>query len=196
MDTRTLIFATGNPHKISEVQMIAGNRVYIASPADVGFPYPDLPETASSLDGNAIQKACALYDRLQRDCFAEDTGLEVNALQGAPGINTARYAGPGYTPQQNIEKLLTEMDGAVNRSARFRTVVALIIQKALYLFEGTVEGTIVTRPAGTGGFGYDPVFVPDGYAQSFAELPPDVKNSISHRAQAIEKMVAFVQKLG
>ncbi len=192
---KTLIFATGNSHKVTEVQSIVGDRLQILSLKEAGYANLHLEETSETLYGNAQQKARILYDLTGLDCFAEDTGLEVDALDGAPGIYTARYAGDHGDPAKNINKLLNEMTGITVRSARFRTVIALIKQKAMYFFEGTVEGRITENPIGTGGFGYDPVFIPMGYEQTFAELPQEIKNTLSHRAQALHKMIAFLQSV-
>jgi XTP/dITP diphosphohydrolase len=189
---RSLIFATSSTHKISEVQAIAGDRLDILSLTDVGYENLILEETTDTFHGNAQQKAQTLYDLIGQDCFAEDTGLEVDALNGAPGVYTARYSGSEGDPSKNINKLLRELTGITHRTARFRTVIALIINRALYLFEGSVEGTIAESPSGSGGFGYDPVFIPAGYTQTFAELSPEVKNALSHRSQAVHKMLAFL----
>ncbi|HLF64924.1 MAG TPA: RdgB/HAM1 family non-canonical purine NTP pyrophosphatase [Saprospiraceae bacterium] len=189
----TLIFATTNTHKVAEVKEIAEAQLRILSLKDAGYSNLILEETAGTLRGNAQQKAQTLYDLTCEDCFAEDTGLEVDALHGAPGIYTARYAGAEGDPVKNVQKLLDEMSGVTVRTARFRTVIALIVQKAMYFFEGTVEGRIAEQPRGTGGFGYDPVFIPDGYDQTFAELVPEIKNNLSHRSQAVWKMIVFLK---
>jgi XTP/dITP diphosphohydrolase len=190
---RTLIFATSNPHKVSEVRALAGDALTIRTMHESGFGHITLNETSDSLQGNAIQKAEDLYLHSRQDCFAEDAGLEVAALGGAPGVFTARYAGEHGDPAQNIQKLLHEMTGISDRRARFRTIIALILDARIHCFEGIVEGTIAGAPRGNGGFGYDPVFIPDGYDQTFAELSADVKNILSHRAIAFKKMLAFLQ---
>ena len=166
--------------------------VEVLSLRDIGCT-ADIPETADTLDGNALLKARFVASRYGVDCFADDTGLEVSALDGAPGVYSARFAGPGCTPADNVRKLLGLMQDAGDRSARFRTVVALIRGGKEYCFEGMVGGTIARTPAGCGGFGYDPVFVPEGYDRTFAELPPAEKNRISHRARAVAKLADFLR---
>ena len=187
-----LVFATNNPHKLEEVRAILGSDVEVLSLRDIGCT-ADIPETADTLDGNALLKARFVASRYGVDCFADDTGLEVAALDGAPGVYSARFAGPGCTPADNVRKLLGLMRDAGDRSARFRTVVALIRGGKEYCFEGIVGGTIARTPAGCGGFGYDPVFVPEGYDRTFAELPPAEKNRISHRARAVAKLADFLR---
>ena len=187
-----LVFATNNPHKLEEVRAILGSDVEVLSLRDIGCT-ADIPETADTLEGNALLKARFVASRYGVDCFADDTGLEVAALDGAPGVYSARFAGPGCTPADNVRKLLGLMQDAGNRSARFRTVVALIRGGKEYCFEGMVGGTIARTPAGCGGFGYDPVFVPEGYDRTFAELPPAEKNRISHRARAVAKLADFLR---
>ena len=187
-----LVFATNNPHKLEEVRAILGSDVEVLSLRDIGCT-ADIPETADTLDGNALLKARFVASRYGVDCFADDTGLEVAALDGAPGVYSARFAGPGCTPADNVRKLLGLMRDAGDRSARFRTVVALIRGGKEYCFEGMVGGTIARTPAGCGGFGYDPVFVPEGYDRTFAELPPAEKNRISHRARAVAKLADFLR---
>lgn len=187
-----LVFATNNPHKLEEVRAILGSDVEVLSLRDIGCT-ADIPETADTLEGNALLKARFVASRYGVDCFADDTGLEVAALDGAPGVYSARFAGPGCTPADNVRKLLGLMQDAGDRSARFRTVVALIRGGKEYCFEGMVGGTIARTPAGCGGFGYDPVFVPEGYDRTFAELPPAEKNRISHRARAVAKLADFLR---
>lgn len=187
-----LVFATNNPHKLEEVRAILGSDVEVLSLRDIGCT-GDIPETADTLEGNALLKARFVASRYEVDCFADDTGLEVAALDGAPGVYSARFAGPGCTPADNVRKLLGLMQDAGDRSARFRTVVALIRGGKEYCFEGMVGGTIARTPAGCGGFGYDPVFVPEGYDRTFAELPPAEKNRISHRARAVAKLADFLR---
>ena len=152
----------------------------------------DIPETAETLEGNALQKARYIKENFGYDCFADDTGLEVEALDNAPGVYSARYAGPGHDSEANMNKLLHEMKSKENRKARFRTVIALILDGKEYLFEGIVNGTIIEEKRGGSGFGYDPVFVPDTYSQTFAEMGNDIKNQISHRAEAVKKLTAFL----
>ena len=187
-----LVFATNNPHRLEEVRAILGSDVEVLSLRDIGFT-ADIPETADTLDGNALLKARFVASRYGVDCFADDTGLEVAALDGAPGVYSARFAGPGCTPADQARKRLGLMQDADDRSARFRTVVALIRGGKEYCFEGMVGGTIARTPAGCGGFGYDPVFVPEGYDRTFAELPPAEKNRISHRARAVAKLADFLR---
>lgn len=187
-----LVFATNNPHKLEEVRAILGSDVEVLSLRDIGCA-ADIPETADTLEGNALLKARFVASRYGVDCFADDTGLEVAALDGAPGVYSARFAGLGCTPADNVRKLLGLMQEAGDRSARFRTVVALIRGGKEYCFEGMVGGTIARTPAGCGGFGYDPVFVPEGYDRTFAELPPAEKNRISHRARAVAKLADFLR---
>lgn len=188
----TLIFATSNVHKIAEVRDIAGSSVHILSMKDVGLEHVTLEETADTLQGNAEQKVRALHSLVGKDCFAEDTGLEVDALYGAPGVFTARYAGDDCDPKKNIAKLLHELQGCTVRSARFRTVIGLIIKDKLHFFEGTVEGYIAESPMGTAGFGYDPVFIPEGHSHTFGELSAGIKNALSHRAKAMHRMLDFL----
>lgn len=154
----------------------------------------DIPEDQQTLEGNALQKARFLYDRTGESCFADDTGLEVDALNGAPGVYSARYAGEAKNSLDNMALLLKNMSGIQNRKARFRTVIALILDGKEYLFEGVVKGTIAEEPRGTAGFGYDPLFVPDGYSTTFAEMDSEAKNAISHRGRAVEKLAAFLLK--
>ena len=154
----------------------------------------DIPEDQQTLEGNALQKARFLYDRTGESCFADDTGLEVDALNGVPGVYSARYAGEAKTSLDNMALLLKNMSGIQNRKARFRTVIALILDGKEYLFEGIVNGTIAEEPRGTAGFGYDPLFVPDGYSTTFAEMDSEAKNAISHRGRAVEKLAAFLLK--
>ena len=190
---KKFVFATNNVHKLKEVAAIVGNQIELLSLKDIGC-YDDIPETADTLEGNALQKARYVYERYRTDCFADDTGLEVEALGGAPGVYSARYAGEGHNSEENIRKLLHELEGKDNRKARFRTVFALIINGKEHLFEGTVKGEIVNHKRGIAGFGYDPVFVPEGYAKTFAEMGDELKNKISHRAQAVGKLCNFLLK--
>lgn len=191
---RELIFVTNNRHKLFEIRQIIGERFLVNCLSDIGFS-GEIPETEPDLAGNALMKARYIYDRYGADCFADDTGLEVDALNGAPGVYSARYAGEEATYADNVIKLLEEMKGKVKRTARFRTVIALILDRREYLFEGKVEGTILTENHGNKGFGYDPVFLPDGYDRSFAEMAPDEKNSISHRGRATEALVQFLMQV-
>lgn len=190
---KTLVFATNNLHKLEEVRDILGGSFRIASLKEIGCT-DDIPETADTLEGNALQKARYVKDKFGYDCFADDTGLEVEALGGAPGVFSARYAGPGHDSEANMQKLLKELEGKTNRQAQFRTVVALLLDGEEYTFEGIVRGTILTERRGTAGFGYDPVFVPEGYAETFAEMGSEEKNRISHRARAVQKLADFLHK--
>lgn len=189
-----LVFATNNLHKLDEVRKITVGRAEIASLRDINC-HDDIPETGSTLEENALQKARYIKDKFGLDCFADDTGLEVEALGGAPGVYSARYAGEAHDSEANMRKLLSEMDGKENRRARFRTAIALILDGEEYMFEGIVNGIITDNKRGTNGFGYDPVFMPDGYTKTFAELGDNVKNAISHRAEAVRKLSAFLSSL-
>lgn len=189
----TLVFATNNAHKVSEVKEILGDQFEIRTLSEVGI-FDDIPETAETFQGNALQKARYIHDKLGVDCFADDTGLEVDILGGAPGVHSARYATDGHDFEANKKLLLKNMGDADNRKADFRTVVALILDGKEYLFEGRVDGTITREERGEGGFGYDPLFVPDGYDISFAEMSSGEKNAISHRGRAIQKLAEFLRK--
>ena len=190
-----LVFATNNKHKLDEVRKItAQHNIEVVSLADIHC-HDEIPETADTLEGNALQKAQYIQGKFGLDCFADDTGLEVEALDNAPGVYSARYAGPGHDSEANMQKLLQEMEGKTNRKARFRTVIALIIGDKQYCFSGIVNGTITTEKKGENGFGYDPIFIPKGYEQTFAELGDFVKNKISHRAKAVEQLDHFLANL-
>lgn len=189
---QTLVLATGNPHKVEEIREVLAGRFHIKGLQDINCP-TDLPETSDTLEGNALQKARYVYEHYQVNCFAEDTGLEIEALGGEPGVYTARYAGPQKDPNDNMALALQKLQGKTNRRARFRTVVALIIDGREYTFEGIVNGTIAHQKKGSGGFGYDPIFIPEGYEQTFAQLPSSEKNKISHRGRAIRKLIDFLQ---
>lgn len=184
--------ATNNAHKLEEISAILGDEMELLSLKDIHCN-ADIPETADTLEGNAIQKANYIYENYGMDCFADDTGLEVEALNGAPGVFSARYAGDGHDSEANMQKLLKELEGKENRKAQFRTAICLIMEGKEYLFEGIVKGSIIEEKRGGAGFGYDPIFVPEGYDQTFAELGNDVKNTISHRARAVEKLCAFLK---
>ena len=220
---KKIVFATNNLHKLEEIRQILGSSMEVVSLADIGC-HADIPETADTLEGNALQKAQYVWDHYHMSVFADDTGLEVDALGGAPGVHSARYAeGTDHNSEANMEKLLRELNGKTSRTARFRTVIALLLaeegdeaedakdEEAVngaeaakapcttpkeHLFEGRVDGTIATEKRGTAGFGYDPLFVPDGYDQSFAQLGTDIKNTISHRARAVEKLCCFLKQTG
>lgn len=242
---KKIVFATNNLHKLEEIRQILGSSMEVVSLADIGC-HADIPETADTLEGNALQKAQYVWDHYHMSVFADDTGLEVDALDGAPGVHSARYAeGTDHNSEANMEKLLRELNGKTSRTAHFRTVIALLLAEEgngaaaeatkeeatkveatkeeatkaedasiaeaangaeaakapcttpkEHLFEGRVDGTIATEKRGTAGFGYDPLFVPDGYDQSFAQLGTDIKNTISHRARAVEKLCSFLKQTG
>ncbi len=190
-----IVFATNNKHKLEEVRQItAALPIEIVSLAEISC-HDDIPETADTLEGNALQKAHYIKEKFGLDCFADDTGLEVEALNNAPGVYSARYAGEAHDSEANMNKLLSEMKGKTNRNARFRTVIALLLDGKEYLFDGIVRGIITTDKRGENGFGYDPIFIPEGYAQTFAELGNDTKNKISHRAKAVEKLNGFLAQM-
>lgn len=189
---KEFVFATNNAHKLSEIRQITSADIHIISLNDIGF-HEEIPETSDTISGNALQKAWYFHDRYNKNCFADDTGLEVDFLDGAPGVYSARYAGEACSFSDNVEKLLKEMGQTENRKARFVTVIALLFEGKPYLFEGVINGSITTSPKGEGGFGYDPVFLPDGYQQTFAEMQASVKNSISHRGLATKKLVEFLK---
>lgn len=188
-----LVFATNNQHKLDEVQKITASHTEIVSLAAIDC-HDDIPETADTLEGNALQKARYIKDKFGYDCFADDTGLEVEALNNAPGVYSARYAGPAKDSVENMKKVLREMEGISDRKACFRTVIALIQGKEEHLFEGRVDGKILTAQQGEAGFGYDPIFQPEGFDLSFAEMPMDEKNKISHRGRAIQQLIAFLKE--
>ncbi len=188
-----LVFATNNAHKLEEIRAMLGSDMEVLSLSDIDC-HDDIPETADTLEGNALIKARWVKERYGFDCFADDTGLEVTALGGAPGVHTARYAYPDrHDPEANTQKLLSELDGATDRSAQFRTAIALILDGEEHLFEGVVKGFISTEKRGTEGFGYDPVFMPENLGRTFAELGTEVKNRISHRARAVAQLVGFLR---
>ena len=188
-----IIFATNNAHKLSEVQAVLGEGFELVTPRMCGVE-EDIPETADTLEGNASQKSHYLYEKTGLDCFADDTGLEVEALGGAPGVHSARYATDGHDFAANNRLLLKNMEGQENRRARFRTVISLIEGGEEHLFEGIVEGRIIDHESGSEGFGYDPLFVPDGFDRTFAEMTADEKNEISHRGRAVRKLVAYLHE--
>jgi len=189
--THELIFATNNLHKLTEIQSLIGDKFAIKSLQQIGCT-EDIPETALTLEGNALLKAQYVFNRYGKDCFADDTGLEIEALHGRPGVFSARYATNGHDFEANIDKVLEELAETKNRKARFRTVIALILDGSVNYFEGIVNGTIITERKGIKGFGYDPVFLPDGYNLTFAEMPLEEKNKISHRARAVSQLVDFL----
>jgi XTP/dITP diphosphohydrolase len=187
-----LVFATNNHHKIAEIQSLIPDHIGLVSLKEIGC-MEDIPETADTLEGNALLKARYVFDNYSKNCFADDTGLEIDALDGRPGVYSARYATDGHNFEANIDKVLTELSGLQNRKARFRTVIALILNNSVYYFEGIVNGEIISERRGSQGFGYDPVFLPDGYKHTFAEMPLSKKNKISHRAIAVKKLVDFLK---
>lgn len=188
-----LVFATNNRHKLNEVRAIVGDKVEVLSLNDIGC-HDDIPETADTLQGNALIKARYIYEKFGVDCFADDTGLEVEALDGAPGVFSARYAGEECDSEANMQKLLQNLTGKSNRNAQFRTVIALIIKGEEKLFNGIVKGTITEEKKGDSGFGYDPVFVPEGFSKSFAQMSGDMKNSISHRYRATLELSNYLKE--
>ena len=190
---KKFVFATNNAHKLEEVTAILGNKIELLSMKDINC-HADIPETADTLEGNALLKARYIFENYQLDCFADDTGLEVEALNGAPGVYSARYAGDAHNSEANMKKLLQDMEGIENRKAQFRTVFALIINGKEHLFEGIVKGEITKHRHGTSGFGYDPVCIPEGYTQTYAEMGNELKNKISHRALATNKLCNFLSK--
>lgn len=190
---KKLVFATNNEHKLSELRQIIGGSFELLSLSDIGC-HDDIPETADTLEGNALQKARWVKERYGYDCFADDTGLEVDALGGQPGVYSARFAGPGHDSKANMAKLLAMLEGEENRRARFRTVIALIKGGETHLFEGIVDGEIMKFPSGSEGFGYDPVFRPEGWEMTFAEATPDEKNAVSHRGRAVAKLIAYLNE--
>lgn len=188
-----IIFATNNAHKLSEVQAVLGDSFELVTPRMCGVE-EDIPETAATLEGNASQKSHYLYEKAGLDCFADDTGLEVEALGGEPGVHSARYATDGHDFAANNRLLLKNLEGKENRRARFRTVISLIEGGEEHLFEGIVEGHIIDHESGEEGFGYDPLFVPDGFDRTFAEMTAEEKNAVSHRGRAVRKLVAYLHE--
>lgn len=188
-----LIFGTHNPNKVSEIQQLVPDSIRVRSLSDIGL-LEDIPEDQNTLEGNAIQKSQYVFDRFQYNVFSDDTGLEVEALNGDPGVYSARYAGPQKNSEDNMNKLLHSLEHESNRKARFRTVIALFWNKKLHLFEGVVKGEISTKKKGTKGFGYDPIFIPEGFVKSFAEMSSEEKNNISHRGRAVKKLISFLQE--
>ncbi|MCF6132040.1 non-canonical purine NTP diphosphatase [Flavobacterium wongokense] len=187
-----LVFASNNQNKIKEVQLLLPESIKVLSLEDIGC-FEDIPETADTIEGNAILKADYVTQKFGYNCFADDTGLEVAALNGEPGVYSARYAGEQKDANDNMDKLLENLKGKSNRSAQFKTVIALNLNDTQILFTGIIEGKIITEKIGTNGFGYDPIFVADGYDKTFAELPIDEKSQISHRGLAVKQLVAFLK---
>ncbi len=190
---KTIIFATHNKHKTKEIKSAVGDNYEILSLEDLDF-HEEIEEPFDTLEENANAKSSFIHQRFGKSCFADDTGLEIDALDGRPGVFSARYAGEDGNSENNIRKVLKELEGVEKRSARFRTVISLILDGKEHLFEGVAEGEILTEKQGSDGFGYDPVFRPQGYKQSFAEMPLDLKNKISHRGKAVRKLVEFLKK--
>ena len=192
-----IVFATNNEHKLSELRQIMAGKYNVLSLADVGC-HDDIPETAETIEGNAMIKARWVKDRYGYDCFSDDTGLEIDALNGNPGVHSARYGGVAHDSERNIDKVLRLLDGVPmeERTARFRTAIALLQGDELHMFEGQVEGVILTERHGTGGFGYDSIFQPiEGDGSTFAQMSPNEKNSISHRGRAVARLVEFLNRV-
>lgn len=189
-----LVFATNNAHKLNEIRNLAGSNFEIVSLSDMGW-VDEIPETGKTIEDNASQKAFYIYEKYKFDCFADDTGLEIEALDKRPGVYSARYAGESCNFEDNMSKVLTELQGITNRKACFRTVISLVIQGKEVRFEGRVDGVILNEYRGNKGFGYDPIFQPNGYKQTFAEMPLELKNAISHRGLATQKLIAFLKNL-
>ena len=191
---KKFVFATNNAHKLEEVKALLSDKIELHSMNDIKCS-ADIPETETTLEGNALLKARYIYEKYHINCFADDTGLEVEALNGAPGVYSARYAGEEHNSEANMKKLLHELEGVQNRKAQFRAIFSLIIEGKEHLFEGIVKGEIIKQRKGNAGFGYDPIFVPEGYTQTFAEMGSEEKNKISHRAKAVGKLCKFLHTL-
>jgi len=189
-----LVFATNNKNKIKEIQSLLNGKFRILSLEEIGFS-GEIPEDHDTLEENSFQKAEFIQSRFAVNCFADDTGLEIEALNGRPGVYSARYAGLKATAEDNINKVLTELGEETNRRAQFRTVISLLLNNQRYSFEGMVEGEILTHKSGSDGFGYDPIFRPKGYEQSFAEMSLTDKNSISHRGRAVQQLISFLEQV-
>ena len=188
-----IVFATNNPNKLAEIRQLMPEGIEILSLKDINC-LEELPETSDTLEDNAAQKAYYVYDNYGHNCFSDDTGLEIEVLDGRPGVYSARYAGPECRAEDNIQKILAEMKGEVNRDASFRTIISLVIDGREFQFEGQIEGQIIPEKWGDQGFGYDPIFLPDGYEESFAQMTVEEKNIISHRGLAVKKLIQFLQK--
>lgn len=191
---KTLVFATSNPNKIREVKALLPSEFQVKSLLDIGCN-EEIPETSPTIAGNALQKARYVRENFQLDCFSEDTGLEIEVLDGEPGVYTARYAGPARDANANMDLVLNKLQGKANRKARFKTVIALILNEQEYTFEGIVNGEIALQKTGKKGFGYDPIFIPENYNRTFADMTEQEKNKISHRGRAMSKLLAFLQGL-
>lgn len=191
---KKIVFATNNAYKLKELRQMIRDRYEVLGLADIDC-HEDIPETADTIDGNAQMKARYVKEHYGYDCFSDDTGLEIDALGGEPGVHSARYAGPGHDSEANIDKVLTKLNGVAQRTARFRTAIALLQGDQLHMFHGQVEGVILTERHGTGGFGYDSIFQPvEGDGSTFAEMSPEQKNSISHRGRAVARLVDFLNR--
>ena len=191
---KKIVFATNNAYKLKELRQMIGDRYEVLGLTDINC-HEDIPETADTIDGNAQMKARYVKEHYGYDCFSDDTGLEIDALGGEPGVHSARYAGPGHDSEANIDKVLTKLNGVAQRTARFRTAIALLQGDQLHMFHGQVEGVILTERHGTGGFGYDSIFQPvEGDGSTFAEMSPEQKNSISHRGRAVASLVEFLNR--
>jgi XTP/dITP diphosphohydrolase len=186
-----IVFATNNQHKLRELQQILGDKFELLSLADINC-FEEIPETSPTIEENSLEKAEYVHKKYKTDCFADDTGLEIEALDGSPGVYSARYAGEDKNMEKNIEKILSELEKKDNRNARFKTVVSLILNGETHQFEGIINGKIIKEKTGESGFGYDPVFMPDGYDITFAEMDAALKNKISHRGIAVQKLVDFL----
>jgi len=189
-----LVFATNNQNKLEELQSLLGSSIDLLSLKDINCS-DEIPETGVTLEENALQKSKYIHDRFNINCFADDTGLEIEALNGEPGVYSARYAGEDKDASKNMEKVIDKMRSVSNRKARFRTIISLILDNLEYQFEGIVDGIITTEKSGSKGFGYDPIFIPNGYQESFAEMNLAEKNKISHRARAVQKLIKFLTEL-
>jgi len=188
-----LVFATNNPNKLAEIRMLLNSSIEILSLKDINCN-EELPETSDTLEDNAAQKAYFVYDNYGYNCFADDTGLEIEALDGRPGVYSARYAGDDCVAEDNMQKVLGEMQGEDNRDACFRTIISLVIDGKEFQFEGQVDGQIIPEKCGDKGFGYDPIFLPDGFEESFAQMSAQRKNEISHRGLAVKQLIEFLKK--
>ena len=192
---KALIFATNNQHKVEEIKLVIGNKFLVKTLKEAGIDI-DIPEPYDTLQENASTKSATIYKLTQENCFSEDTGLEVDALNGEPGVKSARYAGDGKNFQDNVDKLLFNLTNITNRKAQFRTVISLILNQQEYFFEGICEGTILTEQKGTSGFGYDPIFIPTGSSKTFAEMSLEEKNIFSHRKKATQQLIEFLSQNG
>ncbi|MCX6210537.1 MAG: RdgB/HAM1 family non-canonical purine NTP pyrophosphatase [Bacteroidetes bacterium] len=190
----TLIFATNNQHKIDEIKSVIGNKFNIITLVEAGIDI-DIPEPYDTIEANANEKSNFIFNLTQKDCFGEDTGLEIEILNGEPGVLSARYAGEEKGHQKNIEKVLNKLQGTVNRNAQFKTIISLVINGKQYMFEGICKGKIIEEQRGKDGFGYDPIFVPDGDTKTFAQMSLDEKNIYSHRRKATDKLIGFLQNI-